>query len=212
MRHIRGFLFSFVLTGVFASSAFAGTVQMHFESVGGGSIGGVYVYPYNFSINGSSGLSSLICDTYDREITIGESWEANEHLLLAAGGLFNNLTDYEAAAIIFNEILTNQVDAADGNLAIWGLFSNNAKGNSGWSAYVQSLETAALASTGTYSSAFYNHFVLYTPLPGSKGMAAQEFMGYNPTLAEPASLASLAMGVVMLMGWLRLRKGATNAT
>src|SRR5215468_6089316 len=40
-----------------------------------------YVYPYNFSINGSSPLVSLLCDDYKDEVFMGETWYATVNKL-----------------------------------------------------------------------------------------------------------------------------------
>lgn len=48
------------------------------ESVGGQNAGGYYVYPYNFSVNGSSTLDPMMCLDFNREVTVGETWQATE--------------------------------------------------------------------------------------------------------------------------------------
>jgi hypothetical protein len=78
--------------------------------VGGNNAGGVYTYPYSLSRNGGASVA-MISDTYDNEVTIGETWKAQEVGLLSGQGLFGNrLVDYKAAGLIFNSILHGTLD------------------------------------------------------------------------------------------------------
>src|SRR5579885_3171739 len=48
------------------------------NNVATGSPINVYVYPYNFSINGAPApYTALICDDYSDDVTNGESWKAD---------------------------------------------------------------------------------------------------------------------------------------
>lgn len=116
------------------------TVNMQLVSVSANNAGGVNTYPYFFSINGHAPVA-LICDTYDNEVNVGESWQANVVGLLSGKGLFGNqLMDYKAAGLIFKSILNGTLNVNVGNFAIWGLFSTNAQNNS----FFQSSGAAAL--------------------------------------------------------------------
>src|SRR6202050_1725651 len=80
-----------------ATPALAGSVTMQLTSVGGNNAGGVYTYPYYFSINGKAPVA-LICDSYDNEVTVGETWQAHVSSLLSGSGLFGNpVLDYQGA-------------------------------------------------------------------------------------------------------------------
>jgi hypothetical protein len=199
---------------VLSAVCFAGQVGLQFVNVGGASVGGEYVYPYYFSINGSSTLTPLICDTYDRSIGFGESWTANVYALTSGQGLWTGIgqdgysgtKNYEAAAIIFGWLMNGstvagqQVNAMTGNLAIWGLFDGG-RSNSGWTPYEQTLINMALASTGSQSLAFYNQFTIYTPTNTQVG-GPQEFIGYSNGGIPPAALpepASLPMSISTLV-------------
>ena len=75
---------------LFTSSALAGSVvNMKLTSVGGNNAGGVYTYPYNFSINGAAPVP-LICDSYDNGVIVGETWQANVTSLLSGKGLYGS--------------------------------------------------------------------------------------------------------------------------
>lgn len=201
-----------VLALALSGAAFADPVNMNFLGPGGNSGGGVYTYPYNFSINGGA-TTQLICDTYDNEITSGETWQANVNPLLSGSGLFGgNTTAYEQAAIIFSGILNGSINAVTGNFAIWGLFSTNAQNNPFFtSSGAAGLESWALAEISLMPSGFFNNFVLYTPIAGTQswGGTPQEFIGYVPApVPEPGTMALLGTGLFAIGGFLRKKKRA----
>jgi PEP-CTERM motif len=211
MRSLR--VTAFVVLALAILSAFTGsalansTVDMTLVSVGGNNAGGVYTYPYNFSINGKAPVA-LICDTYDNRVSVGESWQANVVGLLSGKGLFGNqLLDYKAAGLIFKSILNGSLGANVGNFAIWGLFSTNAQNNS----YFQTsgagaIEQQYLALAATAPNSAFSGLVLYTPISGTQSANGlpQEYIGYSP-VPEPASLTMFGTGMLSLAGLIRNR-------
>ena len=90
--------------------------------------GGVYVYPYNFSINGSASLTALLCDDYNDEVQLGESWTAKVNTLAAAAagaGYFGATTNYYQAGWLFEQLVNNAANASPDsiNWAIWKIMS-----------------------------------------------------------------------------------------
>src|SRR6201987_2579549 len=125
-----------ICVGLLVGQTFANsTAQLTFVNVGPGNIAptGVYAYPYNFSINGSTTLTPMMCDSYNNHISFGESWTASVHSILD-GGMFGNsgqaLLDYKAAGLIFLSVLDGHLSATLGNAAVWELFSGQNNGSS----------------------------------------------------------------------------------
>lgn len=200
MRHVRLFAVALVLSLVcFAGSALAdSTVDMQLIGVGGNNGGGVYTYPYNFSINGGAS-TPLVCDTFDNEVAIGETWKATVSGLLSGNGLFGvNTNDYKAAGLIFQGIIAGNIDPTIGNWAIWGLFSSNAQSNSFFNnSAVLNVYNNALANAPNSADSLFSNLVLYTPVAGTQswGGTPQEYIGISAP--EPGELALLATGLLL---------------
>jgi hypothetical protein len=211
MRRFRPALLSLLTLSaclIFPGTALANSnVIMKLTGVGGNSAGGVYTYPYYFSINGGAPVA-LICDSYDNEVVIGETWRASKSSLLSGRGMFGNeLLDYKAAGLIFKSILNGTMNVNIGNYAIWGLFSNNAQSSSFFkNSAISSVETEYLTIAATAPNSAFQGLVLYTPVPGTQswGGTAQEYIGYSPA-PEPGTLALFGTGLIFLAGVMRRR-------
>ncbi len=191
MRHIRFFTIAFLLLGTFllSGSAFADDAMV-FIGPGGNNLGGVYTYPYNFTVNGTP--QALICDSFSNEVQSGETWTATEHFFNpSSNALFGSTAsqNYLAAGLIFDSILgingisktafSSTVSSDDANWAIWALFNGAAKtaiqtgdgthfASGDANAFLIYTNALTLAATVTNTSSDFNGIVIYTPVSGTQ--------------------------------------------
>ena len=231
---LKGFsgVLGFLLFVVSLGSATTVTMQLTgFAGPDGGpnTSGGVYTYPYYFSITSGTTTSTnvaLVCDSYDNEVWKDETWTANEVSLTdviagTADGLYGPASLYEDAAWLFSKMGThpNSANAAKYNWAIWGLFSSAAK--------TQSAYTTSGASTIVLPTDFtgfdFSGYSIYVPVKPPDGTLngkpvntlPQEYLGYSPThtgggpppkTPEPGSLLLVGVGATALLGKFRANR------
>ena len=79
--------------------------------------GTAFIFPYSFRINGSSTLVDMMCLNDSREVTAGESWQADPSAVTKDSPIKDQI-----AADIFSRIGKDGVTDDDAQEAIWSLF------------------------------------------------------------------------------------------
>jgi hypothetical protein len=196
-----------------AAYANATSVDLRFVNVGPGYHDNYYyVYPYKFSVNGSSDLTSLLCDDFTDDVYFGESWKATvnrfsdilsgQGQMAPQGGLVDNgnrVKAYKNAAWLYQQLMADpsQSNSISINHTIWALFAATPFNHSDDVAFW--FEAAKSATSNLSDAQAINQFgnlVFYTPIAGTWNSTygrPQEFIG---SVAEPSSLMLLGTALV----------------
>jgi hypothetical protein len=212
-----------------AAASVASADTLTITGVGGNSLGGVYVAPYNFTVNGSS--TTLICDDYWDEVNPPQTWNAAASTFTTLANVYfsggtgltstlspvslTKLQAYEAVAWLAQQIFildknsANNLQVAELNWAIWEIFDPSFLPNSSYYNNLNSTQKGQInnlvaQATSNYASGNYSNMVIYTPTGESNGYltpgAPQEFFGEVP---EPGVLLLVAIGLCSLVAFRR---------
>jgi hypothetical protein len=192
-----------------ATASYADTVSMTFTGTSGASNGTDYIYPYHFSIDGSTTSANLMCVSFNNEIYQGESWTATTAAVTTASSKIA-----QEDAYLFSLIGGGTYSNNDIQEAAWYLGASNPSAVPTTSADPALLTAASNAVTqadlGGMSSFDNGQFTLFTPVSGSQPSndgIPQTFVGLAPT-PEPGSLLLLASGLFGCAGFVYRRKRA----
>ncbi len=187
-------------------SGHADTLEL--VSVGGQNAGGYFVYPYNFSVNGSSNLLQMMCLDFNREVTIGESWQATAEAVPTDNSASSQ--SYRADAWIFSQLgntdpLTGAgYTNAEVQYAVWDVFDPSGAGaNSAFdntSSYLEQQGMLAANNSSLVNSGFFSSFDVYSPTANTAGWTdgtPQRFIVQATSVTpEPSSLFLLGTGLI----------------
>jgi len=150
-----------------ASSAFGGTVNLHFLQPAGVNANGEYTYPYNFTVNGQ--FDKLMCVTLANQIIPGETWQANRYSVASLWGTANAPQFDEAAWLLKQEKPNNNEPAI--NWAAWAVFDQSID----LSQVIGAGNWLTAAQSQVYAQGQFADVFVYDPIPGrhSAGVSGQ---------------------------------------
>jgi hypothetical protein len=214
---------------VFAAMiAKADLVSMGFTGPQGNNSGGVYTFPYDFTINGG-GAYQLMCSSFNQHIEAGDQWTAttlnmasldtNTVLTLETPGA--GVQGYLEASYLFLEGVSaynNSNSDPEGlyNWAVWDLLTGqdvsqtgaNPPLSAGDEAQVQSYIAAAVAAGPSLTPAQFADVEIYTPTDMSAS-GPQEFFGFDTPITavpEPGTVALVGFGVLGMVCLVKRKK------
>ena len=165
-----------------------------------------FIFPYSFSINGSSALVDMMCLNDDREVTAGESWQADPSAVTRDSSMKDQI-----AADIFSRIGKDGVTDDDAQEAIWSLFDRaDQKTAEDRKLIREALKDIRDGNIGSFDDGQYS---IYAAEDGtqSEGGIPQDFIGPTNRAAapdpvpEPSTLLLMGSGLMGIAGTIRRR-------
>ncbi len=220
MRNLMGNYWNLLVVALLscAPMAFGDQVTMTLQPIPGGqpNLGGAYTGAYPFSIDGSTTFTTAVCDDFNDQVYVGESWKVNVYsfsslnastptVLFGVNGSAGQLQDYDEAAWLVEQMYKPANAASTSNIsyAIWGVFEPSAlRNDSSAQAWINS------AASQTYSTGEFSNFEILTPISGTQPFGdgrPQEFLVKTPESSAPILFGADLMGLATLIFLFRRR-------
>ena len=202
-----------------------GQVNINLTSAGNNVMDGVYVGPYNATVNGQS--TQIICDDFVDDSYVGESWTANVTTLSNLngtkwGGMANATTLYDEAAWLATQMLSptysgNATQVGYLAYALWAVFQPSAvkswlgANSAAWLAVQGWLNSAAGQQ---FTPGEFANFFIYTPDLGHSitcnggpcpTTPPQEFFGFISAPEGGSTLVYLLLTTLACLAAIRFR-------
>ncbi len=157
-----------------------------------------YIYPYGFSVNGSTARQSLMCVAFDNETYLNETWTATVAPITGASS-----TIAQEDAFLFSQFGAGTYTNDDIQEAAWYLSAANpSQVHTTWADSALLALAATTVSSSGYKAFDQGQFSLYTPVTGTQNSGytvPQTFVGSSP-VPEPSSLILLTSGLLSSAG------------
>jgi hypothetical protein len=201
----------------FLPAAFGQPAYMDLTGVNGNSYDGVYTSPYYATVNGVQ--TTVICDDFETESYIGETWYANVTNVASvvagtSSAKFSPAKDYDAVANLATQLLSVPASSEQAiilSFAIWDIFdptgvqawlANPSNGGDPLGVSALALADANAALSATYTPGEYSNVIIYSSTTGTP----QEFISVTaPEASTPVLMAIDLLGFIALIGFLRKR-------